>query len=72
MVAQAESAHATGVLGTLYHVTDEEERRVREAEQIRVERLRADARRSMSENLREGIALSHKLLAFTGAARVEP
>jgi hypothetical protein len=35
----------------------------------RAQRLRADAKRPMSTNLAEGIALSHKLLRFTGAAR---
>jgi len=39
-----------------------------EAETLRVQRLREDARRSLSVNLAEGIALSHKLLRFTGAA----
>lgn len=39
-----------------------------EAEAIRVRRLREDARRPLSVNLAEGIALSHKLLRFTGAA----
>lgn len=38
------------------------------AEDVRRQRLVEDGRRSLSENLREGIALSHKLLAFTGAA----
>jgi hypothetical protein len=41
----------------------------RELERVRIERLRADAQRSMSENLRDGIELSHKLLAFVGVAR---
>jgi hypothetical protein len=39
------------------------------SEAVRVQRLREDARRSLSTNLAEGIALSHKLLRFTGAAR---
>jgi hypothetical protein len=39
-----------------------------DAEALRVQRLREDARRSLSVNLSEGIALSHKLLRFTGAA----
>lgn len=38
------------------------------AEALRVQRLREDARRPLSVNLTEGIALSHKLLRFTGAA----
>jgi hypothetical protein len=36
---------------------------------VRVQRLREDARRPMSVNLAEGIALSHKLMRFTGAAQ---
>jgi hypothetical protein len=39
------------------------------AEVVRVRRLREDARRPISVNLAEGIALSHKLMRFTGAAR---
>jgi hypothetical protein len=39
------------------------------AEAVRVRRLREDARRPHSVNLAEGIALSHKLMRFTGAAR---
>jgi hypothetical protein len=39
------------------------------AEAIRVQRLRDDARRPMSINLAEGIALSHKLMQFVGTAR---
>jgi hypothetical protein len=38
------------------------------AEEVRLRRLREDGRRSLSVNLSEGIALSHKLLRFTGAA----
>jgi hypothetical protein len=38
------------------------------AESIRIQRLREDAQRSLSVNLSEGIALSHKLLRFTGVA----
>lgn len=38
------------------------------AEALRVQGLREDARRTLSTNLAEGIALSHKLLRFTGAA----
>jgi hypothetical protein len=40
-----------------------------QADAVRVQRLREDAQRSMSVNLAEGIALSHKLMRFTGAAR---
>ncbi len=39
------------------------------AEVVRIRRLREDARRPISVNLAEGIALSHKLMRFTGAAR---
>jgi hypothetical protein len=39
------------------------------AEAVRVQRLREDAQRSMSVNLTETIALSHKLMRFAGAAR---
>jgi len=39
------------------------------AEAVRVRGLREDARRPLSVNLAEGIALSHKLMRFTGAAR---
>lgn len=35
---------------------------------VRVRGLREDAQRPISVNLAEGIALSHKLLRFTGAA----
>jgi len=41
---------------------------VASAEAVRTQRLREDARRSLSVNLAEGIALSHKLMRFTGAA----
>jgi len=34
----------------------------------RARRLREDARRPISVNLAEGIALSHKLMRFTGSA----
>ena len=40
-----------------------------ETEAIRIQRLREDAARAMSVNLAEGIALSHKLMQFTGSAR---
>jgi hypothetical protein len=40
-----------------------------EAEAVRLRRLREDAKRPMSENLAEAIALSHKLLEFAGVAR---
>jgi hypothetical protein len=40
-----------------------------EAEAVRRQRLRSDARRSMSVNLAETIALSHQLLQFAGVAR---
>lgn len=38
------------------------------SDDARTDRLRADAQRPMDVNLAEGIALSHKLLSFTGAA----
>lgn len=41
----------------------------RQAEAVRLQRLREDAQRPMSVNLAETIALSHKLLQFAGAAR---
>lgn len=40
------------------------------AEAVRMHRLREDARRPMSVNLAEGIALSHKLMRFVGATRL--
>jgi hypothetical protein len=39
------------------------------AEALRAQRIREDAKRSLGENLAEGIALSHKLMKFTGSAR---
>lgn len=36
---------------------------------VRARRIRQDAQRPMSTDLAEGIALSHKLLAFVGIAR---
>jgi hypothetical protein len=39
-----------------------------QAEAVRRQRLRADAQRPMSVNLAEGIALSHQLMQFVGAA----
>jgi hypothetical protein len=39
------------------------------AEVVRRQRLREDAQRPISVNLAEGIALSHKLMRFTGVAR---
>lgn len=38
------------------------------ASAVRARRLREDARRPISVNLAEGIALSHKLMRFAGAA----
>jgi hypothetical protein len=38
------------------------------ADPVRLERLRRDAERPMSENFAEGIALSHALLRFVGVA----
>ena len=42
---------------------------VEEAEAVRVQRLREDARRPISVNLAETIALSHKLMRVAGVAR---
>ena len=39
------------------------------AEAVRVQRIQEDAQRPQSVNLAEGIALSHKLMRFAGAAR---
>jgi hypothetical protein len=39
------------------------------AETVRVQRLREDAQRSISVNLAETIALSHKVIRFAGSAR---
>lgn len=39
------------------------------AEAVRIKRLREDAKRPMSVNLAETIALSHMLMRFAGAAR---
>lgn len=39
------------------------------AEAVRIERLQKDAERPMRVNLAEGIALSHQLMRFTGAAQ---
>lgn len=39
-----------------------------DARAVRTRQLREDARRPISVNLAEGIALSHKLLRFTGSA----
>jgi hypothetical protein len=39
-----------------------------DGEAVRVMRLRADAKRPISVNLAEGIALSHMLMRFVGAA----
>ena len=41
----------------------------REMEGVRIERLQEDARRPMSVNLAETIALSHKLLKLADAPR---
>lgn len=38
------------------------------SEAVRVQRLREDARRPLDVNLAEGIALSHKLIRFSGSA----
>jgi hypothetical protein len=57
-----------GAAASIFHMK-EREKAAANAEAIRMQRLREDARRPMSVNLAEGIALSHKLMRFTGAAR---
>ncbi len=47
----------------------QDSRSAADAEAVRIQALRENARRPLSVNLAEGIALSHKLLRFTGAAR---
>jgi hypothetical protein len=42
---------------------------VAETEAVRLKRLREDARRPLSVNLAEGIALSNKPMRFAGSAR---
>ncbi len=52
-------------------MADDASRKARDAaanEAVRVRRIREDARRPISVNLAEGIALSHKLMRFTGSA----
>lgn len=51
------------------HQPEEAKNAAAEAEAERLQRLRKDARRPMRVNLAEGIALSHQLMRFTGAAR---
>ena len=58
-----------GCLRTTYYLAMASEPKPSTAEAIRVQRLREDAKRPMSVNLAEGIALSHKLMRFAGAAR---
>lgn len=41
----------------------------RNSEEIRIQRLREDAKRSISVNLAETIALSHELIRMADAAR---
>ena len=41
----------------------------RAAEEVRIRRLREDAKRPMSVNLAETISLSHQLIEMAGAAR---
>ena len=49
-------------------MTDQRMAPTRISDPVRQRRLREDARRSMSTNLAEGIALSHALMRFVGAA----
>jgi len=57
-----------------YHVAVASDKRIVAAsndtgmEAVRVMRLREDARRPLSVNLAEGIALSHTLMRFVGSA----
>ena len=63
---------AWAVGATLFGVTVREKTLPSPAEigeAVRVRRLREDARRPMNVNLAEGIALSHMLMRFAGAAR---
>jgi len=53
----------------LIHMTDHRGSPKPVPDPVRARRLRRDAQRPMSTNLAEGIALSHKLLSFTGVAR---
>jgi hypothetical protein len=52
-----------------YMATQDQRAGAAEAEAVRIRRLREDARRPISVNLAEGIALSHKLICLAGAAR---
>jgi hypothetical protein len=68
------SKPAAGELGGTISVTVERPEKTvpsaaETAEAVRVRRLREDARRPISVNLAEGIALSHTLMRFTGSAR---
>jgi hypothetical protein len=53
----------------LTHVNERRSSAKPPTDPVRARRLRKDAARPMSTNLAEGIALSHKLLRFAGAAR---
>lgn len=50
-------------------MTASKERSAAAAEAVRVRRLREDARRPISVNLAETIALSHELIKMAGAAK---
>jgi hypothetical protein len=50
-------------------MTAPKERAAVAAEAVRVRRLREDARRPISVNLAETIALSHELIKMAGAAK---
>jgi hypothetical protein len=56
-------------IGALMATEKAQQKAAADVEAVRVQRLREDARRPISVNLAEGIALSHKLMRFTGTAR---
>ena len=56
-------------IGALMATEIAHEKAAADVEAVRVQRLREDARRPISVNLAETIALSHKLMRFAGAAR---
>ncbi len=56
-------------MASTQHASNDTGRAAEDAEKVRLRRLQEDARRPMSICLAEGIALSHKLMRFAGAAR---
>ena len=63
------SASAAASIGAVKEHKQQGASSAADADAVRVRRLREDAQRPMSVNLAEGIALSHKLMRFTGAAQ---